>query len=117
MRIEISTKHITLSQEAKDKIIDKLSRLSHIVSDQNARLDLEVIHTTEHHKKGNVFDVEGRLHTKGGVLKAGAAGEAFLSCVDKVDDELKRQLLEKKAKKAANARTTRKIVRALRGKE
>jgi len=117
MRIEISTKHITLSQEAKDKIIDKLLRLSHIVSDEHARLDLEVIHTTEHHKKGVVFEVEARLHSRGNLLKAGCEGEAILSCVDKVEDELKRQLLKKKEKRAANERTTRRIVREMRGKE
>lgn len=117
MRIEISTKFITLDQEAKDKITDKLGRLSHFITDENAWLALEVIHTTEHHKKGNVFDVEGKLHLKGNVLKAGASGEAVLNCIDKVEDELKRQLLKTKEKKGASQRKTRKIVRVARGKE
>ena len=127
MRIEISTKFITLDQEAKDRIITKLSRLSHFISsprktnsfitDENAWLALEVIHTTEHHKKGNVFDVEGKMHLKGNILKAGASGETVLSCVDKVEDELKRQLLKVKAKHGASERKTRKIVRAVRGKD
>lgn len=118
MQVDITSKHITLNDEMKRKILDKFDKVSRLIENDSAsRLSIEVIKTTgQHHIKGRIFHTEAKLHSSMGVMQAGGDGEGVLESCDRVKDEIERQVLKVKEKTQASKRRNRNAVRSLRGK-
>lgn len=117
MQTEISVHHTTIDDETQRGIEEKFRRLSHVVTDPSARLEIHVIQTTHHHKKGTIFEVTAKLHFVHGPIEGGAEDESLYNAADKVKEELERQLLKVKERHQTRQRTTRNKVREMRGKD
>ena len=117
MELQIFTKHITLDDKAREMIGEKLHRLDHFMRGaQTSWMEAEIIKTTDHHKKGTIFDVELKLHYTNTILKASVKDESILNAIDRAKEEIERQLLKLKGMRQASSRDTRKAVRKIRGK-
>jgi len=68
-------------------------------NDESAALSIEVGKTTRHHNKGDVFRAEANLHIAGRDLRAEEEREDLHSAIDKVRDELVRELTSFKKKR------------------
>jgi putative sigma-54 modulation protein len=66
---------------------------------QPAELRIEVGKTTNHHAKGPYFKAEMQLSIPGEVLRATEEAEDLYEAIDKVRDNLRRQLKEYKERK------------------
>lgn len=116
MQTEISIHHTTIDDETRCAIEGKFQRLYHFISDASARLEIHIIQTTHHHRKGNIFEITAKLHFAHGPIEAKAEGESLYNAADSVKEELERQLLKDKAKHQTRQRSTRNKVREMRKK-
>ena len=117
MHITTSIQHTVVDDETLKKIEGKFERLAHFLNDPSVRLEVHIIQTTHHHKKGVIFEITAKLHVPHNPLEAHAQDESLYNAADLVKEELERQLLKDKEKHQARFRTTRDKVRAMRGKE
>ena len=117
MRKELSVHHTIIDDETRSAIEVKFDRLAHFLTDPSARLEIHIIQTTHHHKKGAIFQINAKLHFAHGPLEAKAEDESLYNAADSAKEELERQLLKDKEKHQARFRATRDNVRAVRGKE
>lgn len=92
-KIEL-TKEITAYIEKKMAFLDKL--IAHFGS--AVKVYVEVGRTTRHHRKGDVFCVEVRMHTPRKNMRAEALGETVFEAIDKVKDEAAFELERHKEK-------------------
>lgn len=70
-----------------------------------ARLELE--RTTRHHHKGEVWRAEGNLHGPHHLFRAEAEAADIYAAVDRMKDELKRELHASKEKRRTQVRQAR----------
>jgi len=108
---------MTIDDATHRAIEEKFQRLAHFVTDPNARLEIHVIQTTRHHKKGAIFEVTAKLHFLHGPVEGEAEDESLVNAADTVKEELERQLLKVKEQHQSRQRTTRDKVREMRGKD
>ena len=69
MKIDITTKNITLDEALEVFIEDKIGSLEKYLKGSNARV--EIGKPSKHHKSGPIFYAEVNLASKGNLLRAG----------------------------------------------
>jgi putative sigma-54 modulation protein len=101
MQITIKATNIELTEAIRDYVNKKFNAVSKFVrkSDESVLCRVEVGKVTHHHKKGEVFRAEGRIHIDGKELYAASEKEDLYAAVDDVKDELVRVLTSTKEKK------------------
>lgn len=101
MQITIKATNIELTEAIRDYVNKKFNAVSKFVrkSDESVLCRVEVGKVTHHHKKGEVFRAEGRIHVDGKELYAASEMEDLYAAVDDVKDELVRVLTSTKEKK------------------
>ncbi len=101
MQITIKATNIELTEAIRDYVNKKFNLVSKFVrkSDESVLCRVEVGKITQHHKKGEVFRAEGRLHVDGKELYATSEKEDLYAAIDDVKDELVRVLTSTKEKK------------------
>lgn len=77
---------------------------------------VEVERTTDHHRKGDVYRAEVNIHVGGMVFRAESTEEDMRLAIDRVRDELQRQLKDMAEKNRPQDSGTQKELRELRGK-
>lgn len=94
----------------KNYLAKKLSGLEKYLAhvDTPHKLFVELAKTTEHHKSGKIFYAEADIVIPGGHLRAEAEAESLYAAVDKLHDEIRRQLKSLKDKHYAKDRKARK---------
>lgn len=103
MNLTLKGTNLELSQALKMYVAEKIIGLEKYGGDISlAKIELE--RTTRHHQKGNVWRAEAQLRTKMGMLRADAVAAEMYQAIDKLRNELKRQLQATKGKRTSVTR-------------
>lgn len=97
LRINIKATNIDLTAEIKDYVENKFCDLDkYFQGILQARV--EVGKTSQHHQQGKIFRAEANFKIPKGVVRAEAIEENLYSAIDRVKEDIKRQLIEHKEK-------------------
>ena len=99
-RVQIKATMLTLTPEIEEYINKKVAILEkHILPlDNDALVNIEVAHTSNHHQHGNFYKAEIRLRAKGKEYYAISEKSDLYSALDDVKDEMVRELTSSKDK-------------------
>jgi ribosomal subunit interface protein len=117
MKYSFKATHLEVAKDVADYIKKKLTALDrlaeHFGEAAEARVEVERM---RHHKKGDVFRAEIRVHVPGKHLNAESEGTTAFEALDKVKDEIHRELERFKERDVDNKkRGARKIKKLLKG--
>ncbi len=84
----------------------KLEHVSKLIDpkDASAHAEVELSKLTEHHQAGEIYRAKINLHIAGANLRAEAQGEDILPAIDRVQDEIERELVSFKNKRISLVR-------------
>lgn len=100
MNIDIKNTNITLTPAISDYIEKRLDKIKRIIGeDPSLQCDVELGRTTEHHHKGDIFRAEIHIVGSGKNLYASSQKEDLYAAIDKVQDDILRELKTDKEKK------------------
>src|SRR3989344_5475298 len=99
MKIDISTKNITLDEPLKVFIEDKIGGLDHLIGNSDGQARVEIGMPSKHHRSGDVFSAEANLNLGGKLLRATCSHEDLRSAIVDVKDELQVQIKKFKEKR------------------
>lgn len=117
MKMHIKATNFKLTPSIEDWVLEKIGTLNKFIPqlDKKGVVEcwVEVGKTTNHHQKGNVFRAEADIRLPGKILRAEANEKELIIAINKVKDELQRQLKKYKgglsAKEKRGARIAKKI--------
>ena len=100
MRItEIKGTNMELTEAIKMYVEKKLSSLDRLCEKYSpCDVAVEVGKTTRHHAKGDIWFAEFNLNIPGDMLRATCEKDDLYAAIDVAKDELKRQLVDRKAR-------------------
>ncbi len=99
MKINLKTKNFSLTESIKTYLEEKLNSLDKFLgSDESISAAVELAKTTKHHQKGDVFRAEVNLSVPGRLIRAVAEEWNLRVAIDKVKDELQREIKSNKEK-------------------
>ncbi len=104
MKIDISTKNITLDDSLEEFIEDKIGGLDKYIGSGPVSARVEISKPSKHHKTGPVFYAEANLKVGGRLLRAEASHSDIRSAIVQVKDELKTEIKKFKDKQLASRR-------------
>ena len=106
MKITIKSTNLTLSDSIYSYINAKINSLDKFAQNvEPVECWFEVGKTTEHHRKGDIFRAEGQIRLPGASgVRAEATEWDLHQAIDRVKDELQRQLKRYKRKMVAKRR-------------
>ena len=88
-----------LTEATKQYVDRRLSSLADICEKYSpCDVAVEVGKTSQHHQKGEVFMAELNMTIPGETLRATSTQEDLYAAIDDAKDELKRQLVDRKAR-------------------
>jgi ribosomal subunit interface protein len=105
MNINIKTSAISLTPAISDYVSKRMEKASKMLEgDTSVKCDIELAKTTGHHHKGDIFRAE--VHIVGASKNAYASAETddLYASIDKVRDEVLRELTGGKAKQISLVR-------------
>jgi len=96
----IKATNVELTEAISGYVSKKVDMLEKYVdpNDTSVSVDVELVKTTDHHQKGEVFRAEANFGVGGKMLRAEATNEDMYASIDEMKDELARVLSEKKKK-------------------
>lgn len=106
MKIDITTKNITLDDALEVFIENKIGSLEKYLKEASARV--EIGRPSKHHKTGPVFYAEVNLKSGGKLLRGQALHADLRSAIVKVKEELHMQIKKLKEKKKDLSRKPKK---------
>ncbi len=99
MSTTIKATNITLSPTLRDYVEKKVSSFEKFVTKHNAEMQCDVeLRESTHHQKGPFYYAEINLSLDGNLYRATADEESYEAAIDKVKDEIVRELSKGKAK-------------------
>jgi putative sigma-54 modulation protein len=113
VRIEIRGRNVEVTEELREHIRKRFSRIGRQVSDL-AVLDIELIEERNPAIPDNQV-AEATLHLKGVTLRAREASPDMMHSVHELSDDIRRQV-KRHREKRRNRRQTRRLVGRLRGR-
>jgi len=99
MKIDISTKNISLDEPLRVFIEDKIGGLDHLIGNGDGQARVEIGKPSEHHRSGDIFSAEVNLTLGGKLLRATCAHEDLRNAIVDVKDELQTQIKKFKEKR------------------
>ena len=99
MKIDISTKNITLDEPLKVFIEDKIGGLDKLIGNSMGQAKVEIGMPSKHHRSGMVFSAEVNLSIGGKLLRATCTHEDLRNAIVDVKDELQIQIKKFKEKR------------------
>ncbi len=116
MQIIIKTTQIELTEALEQYVDDRIKGLEKYIGrfeeEGVSVARVELARTTQHHRNGDVFNVEINLQLDGEVIRAARDGEDMYAIIDEVKDILKLEI-----QKFKNLRIEKPITDAQRGEE
>lgn len=97
MKISISGSHIDLTDALRNHVDHEFKKLEKLI-EPNARIDVEIGKTTEHHKQGNIFKAEAKIVEAKAEYFAEFVTEDLYSAIGMLSDELSQQITRSKSK-------------------
>lgn len=104
MRIDITTKNITLDEPLRVFIEQKIGGLEKFIQGGSVSARVEIGKPSKHHRSGPVFYAEVNLKIGGKLLRAEAAHADLRTAIDNARNELHIQIKKFKEKKKDLAR-------------
>lgn len=108
MKINISTKNITLDAPLTAFIESKIGSLEKFFQKGPASVYVEIGKPSRRHKSGPIFYAEANLKVDGSLLRAEASHEDLRTAIDEVRDELHIQIKKLKEKQKSLLRKPKK---------
>ncbi|MBI2062550.1 MAG: ribosome-associated translation inhibitor RaiA [Candidatus Yanofskybacteria bacterium] len=104
MKIDISTKNITLDEPLRFFIEEKIGGLDKLIGNSTGQAKVEIGMPSKHHRSGEVFSAEVNLSLGGKLLRATCIHEDLRNAIVDVKDELQAQIKKFKEKRTDLAR-------------
>ncbi len=104
MKINISTKNITLDLALDEFVREKIGGLDHLIGNNDGQAKVEIGMPSKHHRSGMIFSAEVNLSLGGKLLRATCSHEDLRNAITDVKDELQAQIKKFKEKRADLAR-------------
>ena len=116
MRINLKTKGFDLTAAIEIYLREKLDSLDKLLpQDESISADVELMKTTNHHNKGDIFRAEVNLAVPGRLIRSVSEEWDLRVAIDAVKDELQREIAGRKEKSASlykkGARLFKKLLR------
>ncbi len=108
MKINITTKHITLDEPLRVFIEQKIGGLEKFIQKGPVLASVEIGMPSKHHKSGPVFYAEVNLKIGGALLRGEETHKDLRTAIDQVRDELHIQIQKLKEKKKDSLRKAKK---------
>src|SRR3990167_185090 len=99
MKIDISTKNMTLDEPLRIFIEDKIGGLDHLIGNDKGQAKIEIGMPSKHHRSGDIFSAEVNLSLGGTLLRATCNHEDLRNAIVDVKDELQAQIKKFKEKR------------------
>ncbi len=99
MKIDISTKNMTLDEPLRVFIEEKIGGLDHLIGNDKSQVKVEIGKPSEHHRSGPIFRAEANLMMGGVLLRATCEHEDLRNAIVDVKDELQAQIRKFKEKR------------------
>ena len=99
MKIDISTKNITIDEPLRIFIEEKIGGLEHLIGSNNGQAKVEIGMPSKHHRSGDIFSAEVNLSLGGKLLRATCTHEDLRNAIVDVKDELQAQIKKFKEKR------------------
>jgi len=100
MNIAIYATHMDLTEGLKERIRAQFKRLEKVL-DPNARIDVEIGKTTDHHKNGNIYKAEAKIVEPKAEYFADIITTDLYTSIDSLSDEMFQQVTKSKSKHRA----------------
>lgn len=100
MKINIKATGLELTPAIAAYVENKLSGVERFLNqnDESRSANVEIAKTTQHHKHGEVFRAEIRLHTAGHDYYAEARADDLYAAIDKLKDEISAEVKSRRDK-------------------
>ncbi|KPJ55294.1 hypothetical protein AMJ47_00230 [Parcubacteria bacterium DG_72] len=95
MKTTIRAKNLSLNQKLRDYVEEKIGEeVEKLLKHERPPIEaaVELIRVTKHHKKGDIFRAEVQVSLHGHKVISEAPGESIEQAIDKVKDELEREI-------------------------
>ncbi len=99
MKIDISTKNITLDPALDEFVREKIGGLDHLIGNSDGQARVEIGKPSKHHRSGDVFSAEVNLSLGGKLLRATCSHKDLRNAITDVKDELQVQIKKFKEKR------------------
>ena len=100
MNTNIKTTNVTLSPHISNYVEKRIKKVSKFLKfDDSVQCDMELARTTSHHNKGDVFRAEIHLVGANKNIYASSEKDDLYSAIDEVQNEVMRELSNKKEKR------------------
>ena len=119
MRTNVTGEHITLTPDIYAYLNKKMAHVEKMLGDAGryAVAHVEIGKTTEHHKSGNLFEAKVTMSVDGKDFTEVAEGETLYGAIDRMKDDICRELTSYKDKKITlvrrGGRSVKNILRRL----
>lgn len=108
MKIDITTKNISLDEPLQVFIEDKIGGLDKLIGNDKSEARVEIGKPSRHHRSGRVFRAEANIRMGGVLLRASCEHEDLRNAIVDVKDELQEQIRKFKEKRTDLARQPKK---------
>ncbi len=108
MKIEITTKNISLDEPLRNFVEDKIGGLEHLIGNDKGEAKVEIGKPSKHHRHGMVFSAKVDLKLGGLVIRAEADHLDLRTAITQAKDELQVQIKKFKEKRTDLARKPKK---------
>lgn len=98
MKIDITTKNITLDEPLRVFVNDKMEALEKFLSKNDTVIHVEIGKPSKHHRKGEVFYAEANVRVGKNLFRGETTHEDLRSAIVEVKEELHLQLKKFKDK-------------------
>jgi putative sigma-54 modulation protein len=104
MQINLQSKNIELTEAIKDYVSKRVTNLEKLLSTietkkGEARVNFEVVKTTNHHKAGEIFHANGIINIAGNKFYGSSDHEDLYSAIDEVKEKLFNDIQKNKDKR------------------
>ncbi len=99
MKIEITTKNISLDEPLRNFVEDKIGGLEHLVGNDKGEAKVEIGKPSKHHRHGFVFLAKVDLKLGSRVLRAESSHVDLRTAITEAKDELQTQIKKFKEKR------------------
>ena len=116
MKTTIRAKNVSLNQKLKDYVNEKIgAEVEKLLVHERPPIEtaVELIRLTKHHQKGCIYRAEVRVSLHGHRVISEASGESIEQAIDKVKDELEREIKKHRGKEKDVGRKRNRFLKKL----
>ncbi len=113
MRITLKGTNLELNRELRNYVDEKIGGLDKFLENVDGTIEVrvELARTTRHHQQGDIYRAEANLNFSGKILRAVEEKEDLFSAIDRVEDELKREIIKFKGRRNTETKRGARIIK------